>query len=337
MLKKLTFRLERILKFEYWPFWVFYTPVTLIWIWFSLRMRTVVYFSAANPRFFLGGLMLYDKYKAIAHIDSKYLPKVKFYNIPQTEGFHESDFKFPLIFKPNIGERGKDVELIWNSKQLHHMVDKSEENFMLQDYIDYPLEFGVLYYRYPSGKSGITSIVGKQFLYVEGDGISTLKNLILKNIRAENRLDYFKEKFGSRFNEVLPKDAKLLLEEIGNHCRGTTFTNENHLITDQLVSVFDSISESIPDFYYGRFDLKVPSLEDFYKGENIKIFELNGVNSEPAHIYEPGYGLLNAYKDVYENQRIVYEISKENIKKHDIKPNTLIQFLKALKAHFIDQ
>jgi len=111
MLKKLKFRLERIFKFEYWPFWVFYTPVTLIWIWFSLKMRTVVYFSAANPRFFLGGLMLYDKYKAIEHIDSAFLPKVKFYTIPQNGDFYIPDFDFPLIFKPNVGERGKDVEL----------------------------------------------------------------------------------------------------------------------------------------------------------------------------------------------------------------------------------
>jgi len=216
------------------------------------------------------------------------------------------------------------------------MVSKSEEHFMLQEYVDYPYEFGVLYYKYPSGKSGITSIVGKKFLQAEGDGISTLQTLISSDIRAANRLDYFKEKFGTKLQEVLPKGEKLMLEEIGNHCRGTTFTNENHLINDQLIKVFDKIATTIPDFYYGRFDLKVRSLEDFYKGQCIKIFELNGVNSEPAHIYEPGFSLIQAYKDVYENQKIVYEISKENIRQHQVKPNTLFQFVKGLKVHFLD-
>ena len=32
--------------------------------------------------------------------------------------------------------------------------------------------------------------------------------------------------------------------------------------------------------------MKVNSIEDLYEGRNIKIMELNGVSSDPGHIYD---------------------------------------------------
>ena len=63
---------------------------------------------------------------------------------------------------------------------------------------------------------------------------------------------------------------------IGNHARGTTFLNANHLITPQLIDVFDAISKQVEGYNFGRYDIRVPSLEDLYAGRNIKILELNG-------------------------------------------------------------
>ena len=123
------------------------------------------------------------------------------------------------------------------------------------------------------------------------------------------------------------------LEPIGNHCRGTTFYNANKLINDQLIDVFNRIAKQIEGYYYGRFDLKVPNLQDLYAGRNIKIMELNGVSSEVAHVYDPDYKLIRAYRDIAKHMDYIYQISKENYKK-GIPHDSLWSFLKDLKIHF---
>jgi hypothetical protein len=47
-------------------------------------------------------------------------------------------------------------------------------------------------------------------------------------------------------------------------------------------------------FYFGRFDIRTPSLDDFQAGQNFKIVELNGVTSEATSIYDPCNSLLQA-------------------------------------------
>ena len=55
-------------------------------------------------------------------------------------------------------------------------------------------------------------------------------------------------------NRVPKSNQVIQLEPIGNHVRGTTFNDGNHLITKELVELFDKISLAIKGFYYGRFD-----------------------------------------------------------------------------------
>jgi hypothetical protein len=85
------------------------------------------------------------------------------------------------------------------------------------------------------------------------------------------------------------------------------------LISEKLVSVFEDISKKIDGFYYGRYDLKFNTIEEMEDGINFKIVELNGINSEPVHIFmTSSTGLLHAYKDFFTHMRYMYEISEEN-------------------------
>jgi hypothetical protein len=111
----------------------------------------------------------------------------------------------------------------------------------------------------------------------------------------------------------LPLYEKLVLEPIGNHCRGTKFLNGNYLINSNLVQVFDKIAKPIDGFYIGRFDLKVNSIEDLNDGLNIKIMELNGVSSEPAHIYDPTTFIFKAYQALFNHYKLIFIIAKQNI------------------------
>jgi len=327
---KLKHLIERIFKFEYWPIWVFYFPFLLQWLIYSIRSFNFLYLTRVNYKTTLGGLLQYSKYSLMKDVDTKYLPTTFYYkSLDQLKIDLDNDiFKKPFIYKPDIGERGKGVTL-YKADDLGKW--KEDYKFfeypcLIQDFIDYTIELGILFYRFPSGKMGITSIVSKSFLTVVGNGKSTLSQLVKNEIRASTRIDFLKEKFMSKWDTVINEGESILLEEIGNHCRGTTFYNSNHLINDDLINVCNEITKNIEGFHYGRIDFKCKSIEELYKGEEIKIIEINGVNSEAAHIYDPDMSLFRAYKDVYHNLSIVFQISQE-LKKQGVKqPNTFAEF-----------
>ncbi|MEX2593137.1 MAG: hypothetical protein WD426_10190 [Anditalea sp.] len=154
-------------------------------------------------------------------------------------------------------------------------------------------------------------MVIKEFLSVAGDGISSVEELIMKNDRALLVWGNLKRHLGEKVKIVLKLNEKKILEPIGNHNRGTKFLNGNKLINDELINILTSISSHLPDFHYGRFDLKAPSLEDFLKGKNIKILEVNGVNAEPAHIYDPSTMLYDGIKTLLAHWNLIYKISDQ--------------------------
>jgi glutathione synthase/RimK-type ligase-like ATP-grasp enzyme len=298
-----------------------------------------MYFSAANPGMKYGGVMGESKFKVLSSIPGKYVPKTIFLDTstPLQRIFNlinEYDFSFPFIIKPDVGERGRDVEMISSEHELKKYLEGKTESFIIQEFVDYELEFGILYYRLPGDSRGkVSSVVQKGFLFVCGDGTSNIKQLLDREIRARARIDYLKNKYKHTLNTILEPDDKLYLEPIGNHCRGTTFYNANHLINTRLTNIFDEIAQQIDGYFYGRFDIKVPSLDDLYAGENIKILELNGVSSEVAHVYDPDYKLIQAYKDIRDHMKYIFHISKRN---HElgIPYDSLSTFLKDLKKHF---
>jgi hypothetical protein len=156
--------------------------------------------------------------------------------------------------------------------------------------------------------------VKKDFLTVLGNGKSTLSELVSASPRAAFQKDRLQKKFAEQWNSVLAKGDTMLLESIGNHCRGTSFRDANHLIDQQLVETFDAIAKQIKGFYFGRFDLKCTSIEEMKCGEGIQIVELNGAGSEQGHIYEPGYSYFKAMQTILKQWNVLYEISVENNK-----------------------
>jgi hypothetical protein len=47
-------------------------------------------------------------------------------------------------------------------------------------------------------------------------------------------------------------------------------------------------------------------------GRNLKIVELNGVTSEATHIYDPKLSLFDAYRVLFQQWRIAFEIGDIN-------------------------
>lgn len=285
-----------------------------------------------------GGVMGESKFKVLQSIPKDFIPKSILLKAPVSmnivlDKLMAEGFSFPVILKPDVGERGRGVEVIHNDKELAAYLIGKTEDVIVQDYITGGLEFGVFYHRLPLKANGVvTSMVKKGFLTVTGDGKATLRQLIEAEIRARSRLDYLLNKFENEVERVLLDGEIVNLEPIGNHCRGTTFFNANEFINDTLNEVFNKITLQIEGFYYGRFDLKVPSLHDLYEGKNIKIFELNGVSSEVAHVYDPDYKLIQAYRDIARHMKYIYLIAKKN---HELglEYDSVWRFLMDLRRH----
>ncbi len=275
------------------------------------------FFSASNPSIENGGMLGESKIKILNLIPEQIKPTTLYFptNVSLGEVMREMStckLDFPVIAKPDIGERGWLVKKISSEKELSEYVNKVPVGFLIQEFLKDPLEMGVFYYRYPNEDQGkVTSIVIKEMLTIEGDGKSTLNELILGNDRAKLQWETLRLKYSNELDCVLGPGVKKELVSIGNHCLGTKFLNGNDLINDQLHKTFDVISKTIKGFYFGRFDIRVASTKDLQEGK-IKIMELNGAGAEPAHIYHPGFSLFEGIKVLLHHWKVLYEISVEN-------------------------
>jgi hypothetical protein len=100
--------------------------------------------------------------------------------------------------------------------------------------------------------------------------------------------------------------------ELGTHCRGAVFLDGRWVKTDKLEMTIDGICKGFDGFYFGRFDIRTPDVEDFKQGRNFKVIELNGVTSEATSIYDPKNSVFAAYKILFEQWRIAFEIGAQN-------------------------
>jgi hypothetical protein len=308
--------LIKLTNFEYWTWWAFYIPLLPYWLWQALRTRSLTFFTNADPCIEHGGFFGESKIKILEQIPAEFLPKTIF--IQNGTSFKDiidkliqAELVYPIICKPDVGERGSQVEKLYSNYDLAAYLGKVQEDFIIQEFITYDIELGVLYYRYPDEPKGrVSSITRKEFLSVVGDGKSTVEQLMQQSTRARFQLVSMRERIGDMgMNEVIKVGEHRVLEPIGNHCRGTKFLDNNSLINSQLHQIFDKIAKPIEGFHYGRFDMKVKSIDDLYQGKNIRIMELNGVSSEPGHIYDPQNTLWTAYRDLARHWKAIADIS----------------------------
>ena len=304
-------------NWEFYPIYLVNIPVVFFWLWYAIRSRSLFFFSTVNPNIETGGVLGESKIDILNKLPQEYLPLSVFVDI-ENDNFISISSRvkselgaFPLIVKPNIGERGLMVQKLENNAKLEQYHSNMKVDYIIQEFIAHPTEVSILYYRFPNVKKGVvSSFCIKKNLSVIGDGTRTIEELIRDDPRAKLQLQRLKRDKPLLMQQITNIDQEVLLDPIGNHSRGTTFLNGNNEIDDKLVLLFDSISHQVPDFLYGRYDIKCESIEALKDGRNFKILEYNGVASEPAHIYDPGFKWVEAYKVIFKHWNIIYRISK---------------------------
>jgi pimeloyl-ACP methyl ester carboxylesterase/membrane protein DedA with SNARE-associated domain len=324
---------RRMTRWEFWPPWIFYLPVVCYVGFLAMKYRSLTLFTAANPAMpasgFIGesksdilrGLSGADSFMArAASIDpspdlSRRLRSAKSF-------MAQNDLTFPVVLKPDVGQRGSGVAVVRSNAEIEQYLRDAGTETMIQEYIP-GFEFGVFYYRYPgAGKGRIFSITEKRFPSVIGDGESNLGQLILKDSRAVCMAKFYLNKQAERLWDVPKKGEAVQLVEVGTHCRGAIFLDGTWVKTDALEEAIDRISQSYNGFYFGRYDIRTASIEDFKQGHNFKVVELNGITSEATHIYDPKNSLLTAYQVLFAQWRIAFEIGALN-RQRNFKPTSL--------------
>jgi hypothetical protein len=292
-----------------------------LWAFYALKSRTIFFFNASNPMMKNGGFMAESKKEIYDVIPQKYYPKTNlvlensnFENV--ISEIEKSQIKFPFIAKPDIGLRGSAVKKIHSFDELKTYHNKANFDYLVQNLIPFEKEVGVFYVRFPNEKKGkITGIVSKEFLIVEGDGISSVEDLIVRNPRYALQLKILKQEYGQQLKDILMKGEKRNLVPYGNHARGAKFIDASNLISDKLTKVIDEMCQEIPEFYFGRLDVMYDNWNDLEDGKNFAIVEVNGAASEPTHIYDPKHSLFFAWKELARHITYMYKISVENHKR----------------------
>lgn len=309
---------HKLTHWEYWPFQVVYVPIYFLWIFYAIRARSLFFFNASNPTIQNGGFMNESKIKIYDLIPQKYYPVTQMIDtstsfekaktIQETASIH-----FPFIAKPDIGLRGSGVKKINSIQDFENYHRKADFNYLIQNLIPYSNEMGVFFVRFPNETLGrITGIVAKEFLIVEGDGVSTIEQLICKNPRFAFQLQAIKKDTAILMKEVLEPHEKRNLVPFGNHARGAKFIDASHWITPKLTATFNEICSQIDGFYFGRLDVMYQSISDLEMGQHFSIVEINGAGSEPTHIYDPKHSLFFAWKELARHITYMFQISKQN-------------------------
>ena len=307
---------HKLKNWEYWSVNLIYTPTFFYWIWMMLKFRSFTFYKNANPSIKNGGFYGDSKMDIYKLLPNNCYPKTILVEKQNTYNFEkiitEYKLSFPLILKPDIGCRGIDVEKVNSSLKIERYFQKKKKNFLIQEFIDLPNEIGLFYCRMPNEKNGkITGLTLKNFLTVEGNGMESLEQLLLKNFRFAMQITKLKTTID--LQEVLPDKVKRCLVPFGNHNRGTAFLDGKEFISDTLTQTFNQLLKSVPGFYFGRLDIRYNTFEELEQGKNFSILEVNGAKSEPTHIYDPKHSFWYGQKEIFKHQIIMKKIVQANV------------------------
>ncbi len=317
-------------RFEFWPPYIFYIPVGFYYAFLAARFRSLTLPTISNPSIYSGGMVHESKSQIlslvgkdqrhwVARFTTVKLPhrrrKLEVFQQHVLKILEKEKLSFPLVAKPDVGQRGAGVRPVRTEAELRAYIEKFPlgERLVLQELADFRFEAGVMYYRRPGKNLGhIPSLTLKYFPVVIGDGKSTLRQLILADERAQYLAEVYFKRHRRKLDHVLPAGEEFRLVFSGNHCQGTIFKDGTDQVTPALLSRIHEISVSMPDFYFGRFDIRFHNLETFLKGEDFKIIEVNGASAESTHIWDARVTLKQAYRALFRQFRILFEIGEAN-------------------------
>jgi hypothetical protein len=329
----------KLFHWEYWPFHALYGPIYPIWLFQAIKTGSFFFINTSNPKITNGGFLMESKKEIYDQLPINSYPKTilikartEWNNLKDSISL--SKIKYPMIAKPDIGMRGMGVKKILNEKELKEYAQQSSLNFLVQEFITLEKEVGIFYIRIPGEEKGfISGIVGKEFLTITGNGKDTIQVLLSRDPRYVLQIPFLSKEDPILLDTVLNDGVKQLLVPYGNHARGAKFLDYSNQINPDLTNFIDNLCKQIPEFYFGRIDMRYDNWESLCKGESFSIIELNGAGSEPTHIYDPKHSIFFAWREIVLHWKYLQKISSIN---HKIKQLPYMKFrdgIQMLKAN----
>jgi membrane protein DedA with SNARE-associated domain len=319
--------MDRLSRWEFWPAWIFYLPIALRYLTLSARYASLTLPSAANPGIKTGGLVGESKFMTLQDLmetSPEFVPATAL--IPESKDgtvdsrllifeqfIRNTGAEYPVILKPDLGFRGSGFKVIRSHAEARRYLEKVPLPVVAQHYVPGPHEAGIFYYRLPSQHRGkIMAITEKHFPKIIGDGQRSIEALILTDNRAKNQATTLLSRFYEHRHEVLQDGETLRLVEAGNHAQGCLFSDGMHLCTMELESAIDRISQKVPGFYIGRYDVRYGSNVELGQGRGFQILELNGVAGEPTSAYDARKKITEAFALLFRHWELAFAIGAEN-------------------------
>ena len=331
---------------------ILYLPLVFRWFLLAIRYRSITLPTVSNPMIETGGFMGESKSSVLDQVGSdqrSWLAEFTTYQRDSRDAGDELEkavsemekksLSFPIVAKPDIGWNGYGVRLIENELNLYRYIASFPpgETMILQRPVHHDGEAGVFYVRMPGEEKGrIYSITLRYFPYVVGNGQSTLRELILSDPRAQMRSHFYLGErpnhvgFGKEALDHVPTDGELIrLAFIGSLRVGGLYRDASHLITPELTARFDDIARSMPEFYYGRFDIRFESTDLLKEGKGFSIIEINGAGAEAIQAWDPNVPLKRLYKEFFKAQSLLFKVADLN-RRRGFSPITLPEFIRAI-------
>ncbi len=334
--------------FEFWPMWAFYPPILLYAGWQMLRYRGILLPTVANPSFPGGGFFGESKADILAlamkHVPEWVAPFIRIERPAVPVGVEQerdaalaalaaAGLELPVVAKPDLGCRGAGVKLVRTPDDLRNYLAAfpSGAALLLQRLVPFEGEAGIFYCRRPGQQRGrIVSITLKYFPYVIGDGRRTLRELIVADSRAGRLTHLYFKRHTERLDSVPPAGEAIRLAFAGSHSRGAIFRNGTHLVTPDMEARFDDIAQRLPEFHFGRFDVRFEAFSEVQAGRGFTIVEVNGAGAESTHIWDRRTGLIEAWRDLMRQYHWLFEIGAAN-RARGFLPMSLAEFMRGYR------
>lgn len=308
-------RWRRWTRWEFWPPWCFYPPVVAYVLYLAARHRSLFVFTSANPAIPAGGFIGESKAEILSGLAGAGDAVARWTLVPATGDrlgaarsfLAEAGLSWPVVLKPDVGQRGDGVAIVSDESELARALDENRGTMILQEFVDGP-EFGVFWVRHPEAERGrVFAVTRKTLPTVEGDGERTLEELILDDDRAVCAARTYLRANATRLYDVPEAGERVRIASLGTHCLGAVFSEGQDLLTPALEAEVERVSRTYDGFSFGRYDVRAAS-EDAFRAGEFRVIELNGVTSEATNIYDARYSVLDAYRVLFEQWRLAFEI-----------------------------
>jgi hypothetical protein len=327
---------RRVARAERIPPSLFRIPLVLHWIMLGLRHRSLTLPSAVNPNMSTGGMFGQSKSECLLAVSAACRAAVADFVVlrrradASTLGLDQAralglmadaGLAFPVVAKPDIGSHGFGVRLIEDAAALGRYLEKfpAGAKLMLQRWVPFAGEADILLARLPGEGARIASLTLRYFPHVVGDGAATLRELIGRDPRARWRsrihLGLDQSHLGCERGALdgVPARGEIVrLAMIGSQRAGALCRDAGADVTPALERKVAAIVQGLPEFHYGRLNVRFGSIDKLRRGEDLAIVDINGIGSEAVDAWDPSLSVTAAYRRMFARQRMLFEIGAAN-------------------------